>query len=245
MSSVRPIGDRINQLISASARIGFDCTQFGTVGSWPLIAFTRAGSRPEPRQIYLSAGIHGDEPAGPQAILELLLSDALPRTHSYYICPVLNPAGLAMSKRENPQGIDLNRDYRDFRSAEIQAHAQWIARSGIQSLDLSIHLHEDWESTGFYLYELNFTNQPGYAENILISTSQHIPTETAPIIDGREAQNGIIRPKTLPEIDEGHPEAIYFQQKFGGINYTLETPSSLPIQRRVDCLKAAVMSAIN
>jgi hypothetical protein len=235
----------IARLSQAGEAAGFTLETFGQVQDWPLLGMSRTASRSEAatRHIYLSAGIHGDEPAGPQAILELLDEQALSATHHYYICPLLNPVGLAAGTRENADGLDLNRDYRDFRSSEVRSHAAWIARQ-VPQLDCAIHLHEDWESRGFYLYELNFTGRPGFAEQILQATRPYLPIETAGEIDGRAARNGIIRPDTLPEIDEGHPEAIYLQKNYGGLNYTLETPSSSDFRLRVKALKAALRAVI-
>lgn len=238
----------IAQLKAAGQATGFTVDSFGQIGphsQWPLLGMTRTPSPagPHTRHIYLSAGIHGDEPAAPQALLELLESDALPRDHHYYICPLLNPSGLSVGTRENADGIDLNRDYRDFVSSEIRAHAQWIARH-IPQLDAAVHLHEDWESQGFYLYELNFNHQPSLAPRILAATEPHLPTETAHLIDGHPACGGIIRPRVIPDLEEGHPEAIYLQQKFGGTNYTLETPSAQEFRTRVNALKAGVHAAL-
>jgi len=237
-----PTSQLITDLESAALSAGFAVSQFGQIQDWPLLAFTRQGKRQDGQAIYLSAGIHGDEPAGPQAILELLVANEFSSEYTYYLCPVLNPFGLSQGIRENAQGIDLNRDYRDFRSPEIQAHRDWFEQSGIRSLSQCIHLHEDWESRGFYLYELNFHQAASLAPRILQAVSEHMPIETATEIDGRPAQAGIIRPESIPEIEEGHPEAIYFQQKFGGLNYTLETPSALSIRSRVEAHKAAVLA---
>jgi hypothetical protein len=156
----------------------------------------------------------------------------------------LNPTGLANGTRENTDGLDLNRDYSDLKSEEIRAHVAWVEQN-IQSLDQALHLHEDWESKGFYLYELNFGGHESYAKRILNAVEQHLPIEWAEEIDGHPARGGIIRPDELPEVVEGDPEAIYFQKKFGGLNYTLESPSALPLEQRVAALKAAVLSALS
>ncbi|WP_269522260.1 M14 family metallopeptidase [Coraliomargarita parva] len=232
----------LRQLESAAKAAGFQVETYGRIGSWPLQAYTREGDATG-RQVYLSAGIHGDEPAGPLALLDLLEAKQLPNQHHYAICPLMNPAGYEADTRENHEGIDLNRDYRDFRSEEIRSHCRW-ATTRLDSLDTCLHLHEDWESKGFYLYELNFGKQPGYANTILQSTLAYLPTETAAEIDGRAAANGLICPERLPQLEEGHPEAIYFQQKFGGLNYTLETPSSFPLELRIAALKAAVLAVL-
>jgi hypothetical protein len=145
--------------------------------------------------------------------------------------------------RENHQGIDLNRDYSEARSEEIRAHVSWV-ESNLSKLDLCLHLHEDWESQGFYLYELNFADAPGKADLILEAVRAHLPIENAEQIDGSPAKDGKIQPESLPQVEGGDPEAIYLQKQFGGLNYTLETPSAWPLEERVKAHKAAVLAAI-
>ncbi|HZP61719.1 MAG TPA: succinylglutamate desuccinylase, partial [Opitutaceae bacterium] len=47
---------------------GFRVEKFGEVAGFPLFSLTKRTPGPRPR-IYLSAGIHGDEPAPPLALL--------------------------------------------------------------------------------------------------------------------------------------------------------------------------------
>lgn len=241
MDVVQCIGD----LECAARATEFSVAVYGSVDGMRLLGLTRRAQRAtkERRSIYLSAGIHGDEPAGPLALLELLRSDALPRQHDWAICPLMNPVGLRQGTRENADGVDLNRDYRDFRSLEIRSHRDWI-RDQVKEIDLGIHLHEDWEAGGFYLYELNFGRSPSRAAALLEAARTFLPIETAGCIDGRSAQGGIIRPDTVPELPEGHPESIYLYQQYGGVLYTLETPSSAELALRVSALKAAVLEAV-
>jgi protein MpaA len=230
-------------LRNAATAADFEAHTYGQIDDWPLYGFIRLGTdRSNPQPIYISSGIHGDEPAGPLALLQLLQSDALPRDHDIFLCPVMNPSGLAAGTREAAHGIDLNRDYTDFSSVETAAHRDWCLQH-IQTLDLALHLHEDWEAQGFYLYELNLENHPSRSPAILKAVEAHLPIETARLIDDSPARGGIIRAKELPDIPEGLPEALYFYKQFGGINHTLETPSSLPLQKRVAAMKAAVLAA--
>lgn len=232
-------------LHTAAINAGFTVETYGEIAKYPLYGCIREsdGSSDSPKRIYISTGIHGDEPAPPLALLELLQSDTLPRRHDYYICPCMNPSGLAAGTRENSSGIDLNRDYRDFSSKEIQAHRDWL-KSRITSLDLALHLHEDWETKGFYLYELNLHGHSSRAVEILAVTQTVLPIESASRIDGHRARAGLIRPSAIPDIPEGLPEAIYFQQHFGLLSYTLETPSSLKLESRVRGMRAAALAAI-
>jgi hypothetical protein len=235
----------IHRLTEAASSAGFTVNRFGQVEGYDLLGLTRAPSEPktDARQIYLSAGIHGDEPAGPQALLELLEEHALPDRHHYAICPLLNPLGLVHGMRENNEGLDLNRDYRHPASREITAHIGWLTQT-LEQISLALHLHEDWESEGFYLYELNFTRQTGFGAQIMQAIRPYLPIDTNEIIDGRIARHGIIRPESLPDLEEGDPESIFLQKHYGGLNYTVETPSSNDFPIRVKALKAAVLAAI-
>src|SRR5438552_9917534 len=56
-------------------------------------------------RIYISAGIHGDEPAGPLAIRQLLEEDQWPAEVSLWVLPCLNPSGSAVHRRDNSEGI--------------------------------------------------------------------------------------------------------------------------------------------
>jgi hypothetical protein len=52
-----------------------------------LIAWRRAVPSPRYR-VYISAGIHGDEPAGPLAALQLLRENHWPADAALWLCPV-------------------------------------------------------------------------------------------------------------------------------------------------------------
>lgn len=235
----------LDRVARAGRAVGFQVETFGRSESFPLLGMTRRSSNQNANehQLYFSAGIHGDEPAGPQALLELLEENALPRRHSYAICPLLNPTGMIRGTRENAAGIDLNRDYRHFVSEETSAHAAWLERK-VRRITHALLLHEDWESQGFYLYELNLSNGAGLSEQILQAVRPQLPIEPAEIIDGRIARQGVIRPESLPELEEGDPEAIYLYKHYGGLSYTLETPSAQDFTKRVNALKAAVLACV-
>ncbi|MEM1223531.1 MAG: M14 family metallocarboxypeptidase [Verrucomicrobiota bacterium] len=233
----------IRDLSKAGSAAGFEVATYGATNQHPLIAMSRAGSSKGGRKIYISSGIHGDEPAGPLALLDILQKNELPAEDDIYLCPLMNPDGLAAGKRENAKGMDLNRDYSDFRSLEIAAHQQWVSKD-IQALDLALHLHEDWEATGFYLYELNFSESPGLADVMLSAAARFLPIEQASEIDGHPANSGIIRPEAPPEDLEGLPEAVYIQTNFNCLNYTLETPSGLELDQRIAAQRAVILAAL-
>jgi hypothetical protein len=236
----RDFAERI-QAVARTA--GFRVEPFGEITGLPLFALTRRTVGPRPR-IYLSAGIHGDEPAPPLALLDLIERGAFDTRAVWFLCPLLNPVGFLRRTRENAEGIDLNRDYKALRSLEIQAHARWLRRQ--PNFDLALCVHEDWEAKGFYLYELNPTNRPSLARTMIEAVSRVCPIETATVIDGREiAERGIIRPASDPLLRDLWPESIYLRAHHTLLGYTLETPSSFPLAQRIAAHAAAIETAIS
>lgn len=232
-------GSRIQ---AAGEAAGFRVEPFGVIGGATLFALTRRVMGPRPR-VYLSAGIHGDEPAGPLALLDLIERRILDERAVWFICPLLNPAGFLRQMRENEEGIDLNRDYKALRSREIQAHARWLQRQ--PNFNLALCLHEDWESTGYYMYELNPENRPSLAPAIISAVEDTCGIETATVIDGRQiAERGIIRPVNDPTLRDAWPESIYLRAHHTRLSYTLETPSARPLAVRVSAHAAAVEAAL-
>jgi len=248
-----------DQCVSAG---GDQCGRLGT--DHPLFAWTRrvparlsygtpsTGPQQEARQIkkpeapkiYLSAGIHGDEPAGPLALLELLAEGFFDDRAHWFMCPVLNPLGFIKGTRENADGTDLNRDYHARHSAEVRAHIAWLQSQ--PTFDLTLCLHEDWESTGFYLYEHNLKHRPSLAPALLNAVRPHMPIERAHIIDGRPIDEpGILRPEINAQDRDDWPEQLYLREHFHyDLGYTMETPSSLPLAPRIDAQKALVATAV-
>lgn len=207
-----------------------------------LLALRRQVARPA-RRIYLSAGIHGDEPAGPLAVRELLRENAWPADADIFLCPCLNPTGGKLNRRESDQGIDLNRDYRQPRAAETRAHIGWLERQ--PPFDLCLCLHEDWEAHGFYVYEVNPDHRPSLAKAMVEAVRTVCPIDPSELIDGREAKAGIIRPNLDPALRPEWPEAFYLIQHRTRLSYTLEAPSDFPLPVRVAALVTAVKTALN
>ncbi|MDP3849326.1 MAG: M14 family metallocarboxypeptidase [Luteolibacter sp.] len=224
----------------AAGNAGFSSLTLAETTAGPLKAWECHGDGP---RIYLSAGIHGDEPAGPLALLELMRGDFFSPGIDWVICPALNPAGLASGLRENAEGVDLNRDYRLKKSRETAAHADWLAAGALPALFLS--LHEDWESRGFYLYEINLgADEPRRSREIIAATGRWFPPEPGPDIDGHAPrETGWIFHPAEADVPEGWPEAIYLAKLGCPLSFTFETPSHAVLAARVAAHCAAVRAA--
>jgi predicted deacylase len=190
----------------------------------------------------MSAGIHGDEPSGPLAVLRLLQENRWPETNVWLI-PCLNPAGFRRNTRENAQGVDLNRDYRHSQSAEVSAHIDWLKSQ--PKFDLNLILHEDWESNGFYVYELNPRKKRSLAEPMVEAVRELCPIETANLVDNWPCNAGIIRPAVDPMERPQWAEPVYLVVNKTIQSYTLETPSDFALDLRVRAHLRAVGEGFN
>lgn len=241
----------LRECVAAASAHGWTMSEIAVNERISLPAFTRQapivarqesfpGNR-RPR-VYLSAGIHGDEPAGPLAVRQLLQQNHWPGGIGLWLCPCLNPTGFLTNRRENAQGLDLNRQYLQPQAPESVAHIAWLERQ--PSFDLCLCLHEDWEARGFYVYELNPDHQPSLAEAVVARVAGVCPIDQSDSIEGRPARNGIIRPNVDPRDRPQWPESFYLLTYKTRLSYTLEAPSDFPLSARVTSLVVGVTTAL-
>ena len=236
----------LRKVETAAAQRGWASEILHADGPFQWLALRRppavTGNPASARRLYISAGIHGDEPAGPLAALQLIEENPWPPNAEIVLLPCLNPIGFTLNRRENPAGIDLNRDYRQPKAAESRAHIAWLERQ--PAFDAYLCLHEDWESHGFYLYEQNPDARPSPARLMIEAVQTVCPVDLSEIIEGRPAQQGIIHPKLDPALRPDWPEALYLITHKARQGYTLEAPSDFPLATRVAALVNAVKAAL-
>jgi predicted deacylase len=212
-------------------------------GSHPVLQLARRpAASTGHRRIYISAGIHGDEPGSVMAVLELLRVNEWPGDAEVLLFPCLNPEGLELNRREGPEGVDFNRDYRNPKTAVVRAHREWLQPQ--PAFDLALLLHEDWEADGFYLYELNTSDRASTAEEITCAVAQVCPVLRARKADGWPASKGVVRPQVDPATRPDWPEALYLSEEKTDLCYTFEAPSDFALATRVAALVTAVNVAI-
>ena len=119
-----------------------------------------------------------------------------------------------------------------------RAHIAWLERQ--PQFDLCLCLHEDWESRGFYIYELNPEKRSSRAETMIARIAEVCPIDPSEIIEDRPARNGIIRPNLDPATRPQWAEAFYLIVNKTRLSYTLEAPSDFPLTTRVNALVAGV-----
>ncbi len=105
---------------------------------------------PSAPAIALSAGVHGDEPAGPWALVSLVSAGLLDARFAYRIWPCTNPTGYAAGTRCNAGGDDVNRSF--SRGGTTPESRAIITSNRDRRFVLSVDVHEDHEADGFYCY---------------------------------------------------------------------------------------------
>jgi hypothetical protein len=205
------------QLLSAYGELPFvTSTKIGVIrsaefGEVPVSCIRyappiRATSR-RPK-VLITAGIHGDEPAGVVALYRYILSIALRELPiEVYAFPCVNPVGLLRNSRESSGHFDLNRQMnRNSIAPEARAFISALDGLGI-SFDAAFDLHEDnpevpcdfnpdgAQATAFYLYESNFDplRAPIGADISRAIARAGIAVSSQRAIYGERCENGVIQ----------------------------------------------------
>jgi len=226
--------------------------------SEPLLLAESAWTSRKPC-VSLSAGVHGDEPAAPWALLSIARDGLLDERFAYRIWCCTNPAGYRRRTRENGGGIDINRSFsRDGRSAGTpEAATIERANEGVR-FALSLDLHEDHEALGFYCYEPVVEGSAplgGGVVQAMLDAGLPVQELRADFDLGypddaahmRALERGRVMPDVAAEVAyfDGLPYSMYLL--WTGTAHrtmTLEAPRARPWDERVAVLRVAVVAAL-
>ncbi len=116
-----------------------------------LISFTPPGEVKD--EVFFSGGVHGTEPAGTEALVEMIEDlSGNPEEYSRFsfdIIPLVNPWGWVHDLRYNRDGRDVNRDLSSLRTQEASIVVDFLDG---KEYDLMVDCHES-RAGGFYLYQ--------------------------------------------------------------------------------------------
>ncbi len=214
--------------------------------------------RPDAPVVCISAGVHGDEPAAPWALLSLLRDGLLDDRFAYRLWPCLNPTGLAAGTRENAEGDDINRSFsRGGTTPEARAV---LTANRDRRFVLAIDLHEDFESDGVYLYEPLRT---GAASRYAAPIVRELDAAGIPVEDLREGfdlgapagvdprdmytlQRGAVLVDYDAEVRAfpGLPHGLALMYRGTAAALTIETPRMRPWDERIAAHRVAVTTAL-
>ena len=205
------------------------------------IYLLESGKREAPT-VYLSAGVHGDEPAAAWGLLAWAQQNiSLLRQGPFVISPCLNPIGLIGNTRVDHRGVDLNRS---FHLASDEVCGPWLRAIQGRQLIAGLCLHEDYDAQGCYVYEL-WLHKEIFSRAVLLRCTGTIPADHRRLIDRRRAADGIIRRRKAPPDLPGLPEAIVLHQLGCPLTLTFETPSEFALDDRIDTQKEFLAAALS
>ncbi len=193
--------------------------------------------------LYISAGIHGDEPASTEALIAWAEKHTA-RLASWplLLFPCLNPWGLRNNCRFNAAGVDLNRTFLHDDEPVVRALKEVTSP---HFFELALMLHEDYDAQGFYLYE-PIRDAALIGEELLAVAARHIAIDSRRKIDGRNASGGLIRRRFDRRRFErlGYPEAIWLHGEHARHALTIETPSEFALDQRVRAQVAVIENCV-
>jgi len=199
-------------------------------GGYPVMGWQSGVWESGTRGLYLSAGVHGDEPAGVVALLEWAGDNiAWLKKNPVLIFPCFNPWGLVNNSRTDHRGVDLNRHFHRARDPHISGWVRFVRGLAFHNV---LSLHEDYDAQGLYLYEIG-ARAGALGPGIFDACFCAIRPDPRKTIEGRRAKEGYIFRVRPPVIPEGLPEPLQLQRMGAVRSLTLETPSEFSLATRV------------
>ncbi len=235
---------RLKNSLDGVAKITTLCQIETPSGNYPFQSIILG--KKNSRHVLISAGIHGDEPAGVETICAFLESGRYKSFLNEWeitILPCINPYGFEHDIKENHNNKDLNRLFKDTSPPSEVSMVQSIFKPSY--FDLTLELHEDCESHGYYLFQKS--NKSGGLElgyKIIESVKEIIQINLNDKIDDIKADAGVIHRLKKTEEMEWWPMAIYSLSMNTGHSFTLETPTNLSMKSRIDAHIRALEKAL-
>ncbi len=159
----------------------------------------------------------------------------------FLIFPCLNPWGLLNNSRYDAQGCDLNRTFADKHPPTPVRELLQVIKG--ERFALSLTLHEDYDATGFYVYEV-MRRAPFWGEKLLRQARLHIAIDSRATIDRRRARAGLVRRQFKPERFPAMPESIYLHRRHSYRTFTMETPSEFGLEQRIAAHVAVIEECV-
>ena len=237
-------------------------------GVHPIYAAVTENYRKALPRIILSAGIHGEEPAGVYALLGFMNREIVKYLDhfSFLILPCLNPHGFTRGVRFSQDVSDLNRSFDNISGPpEIEAVKDLLRKyPGPYRLVIDFHETDTYMPRGeelsvenipggFYMYETNRNGRPFLGPVIIrgIRNSGHAVSRRRSVY-GAQCRNGLIysdppESPDYPSLPEFNGSLDWYLLKNGHTDHFLatETPTAWPLKRRIAVQKKALAYALN
>lgn len=240
------------QLLHLAAENGFWLRILGEVGNWPIwLIRTQGHPKRDTIKLLIAAGFHGEEKAGPWAIIEWMKNyDAkLLKKFDISFLPVVNPTAFNRGARYNTWGEKSNCGFCHPELKDKPSEEGKILIENINFLlplakDGFLSLHEDITTKEYYAYTFEPTKEPGAFTCGLLSTLGEFfdkPLNGVGALADANAGNG--RPYVVNglvyKLCDGSFEDWLFHKGVQKVAVT-ETPALHKLQRRIDANVAII-----
>lgn len=193
----------------------------------PVLYFGTSKNNTNKVKVWIQAGLHGNEPAGPEAICLLtnyLLNTAegqLILMHTEIaLVPVANPDGYAFQSRRSGGNLDLNRDQSKLADPVSvllkQAYTAWNPE-----VALDIHEFTPWRKD----YDTYFKKQVAIFDDVLFLPTGH--PNVSPVL--REFSDNVLQKRAEQALGaNGFTSSFYFTPQFKGEELYLQKGARSP-----------------
>lgn len=217
--------------------------------SYPFYGVIAESPNPNAHTVFLSAGVHGDEPAAVYALLKFLenkVYDYLDH-FSFIAFPCLNPSGFELDVRKNFDGVNINCSVKDDSLIqEVDSLVQFLSNNPKKYL-FTLDMHEDptdkpvegsklsENPRSFYMYEVSPDKESQIGPKIIQELEKDgIPVCKLKKIYKERSKNGIIWSRGLSDPCYNWRESIEgHMQKYTANGLTIETPTCWPLEDRI------------
>jgi protein MpaA len=237
---------QVVQRLQALRRAGWHTQRVGEVWGYPFFRVQRAGRSGAPT-VLLAGGMHGEEPAGVEAVLRWMEQQQAPRWPvNWLVLPCINPYGWERNRRTNAQRRDINRQFRNLSDCpEAELVKQLV---GGKRFLVSMEFHEDVGASGYYLYELR-AGPPYLGERILAAVRRVVPLNRERVIEGNRvtAPALIRREATRQALRRRRRWPMAFHLFVNCTAHVLGSETavqSLPVERRARAHTTALAAAL-
>jgi hypothetical protein len=219
----------ISKLKEICKNNSFEVLRIGSIGKKLKFPLYKVIINPHAKRVVcFSAGIHGEEIAGPLTILEFLKwyrADFYPNI-KIIIFPVVNPFGFDRKRRLNERRFDLNQSF--FNKSLPEEDKIVYNHAKKQKIFFFHAIHEDSAEGGAYLY--GFEKRPEEIYKKIIS----IERKFFPIKTGKDDMNNTIYHGMIINAFDESFESRLFKEGIAKYAVCTETPMrKQPLKKRI------------
>jgi len=249
--SLAAVEERLQRALAATPSLSMETIGTVAYGAFqgPIWEIVRQPKGTAEYTVLIAAGIHGNEPAGVETLLQFvdtLAGDAGAYPgYVFHIIPIVNPWGWAHDIRFNAGGVDVNRDFSTFASQESKTISRFLAG---KRYDLMVDLHEDPSGKGFYIYQYARPDRRVCEDVIRRIRTMGYPIEQDVNMVILRTEDGIIdAPRSglwYMKLTGQLSLTNYFRLIHSDRVYTVETPTVLPWNDRLTMHRTALVELL-